>query len=172
MEDLKYPIGKFVEPGPFDMEKCEFFIRKLETFSPLFAQTALELNSDQLHKSYRPGGWNAIQLIHHVADSHMNSYIRFKLALTERDPVIKPYDENRWSDLTDAREGGVSSSLQIISGLHYRWVMLLRSLQQRDFDRCVFHPEYQQKQTLYYLLAYYAWHAEHHLGHLKLIRNS
>lgn len=154
MEELQYPIGKFMDPGNYSQEKSEFFIRKLETFSPFFAQTALELNSEQLHKSYRLGGWNAIQLIHHVADSHMNSYIRFKLALTEQEPIIKPYDEKSWSKLTDAREGGISSSLQIISGLHYRWVLLLRSLQPRDFERCIYHPEYQQTQSLFYLLAY------------------
>ena len=171
MEELRYPVGRFVKPGEFNAEKKENMIRVLERFSPFFSQTALELNSSQLHKSYREGGWNAIQIIHHVADSHLNSYIRFKLALTENEPVIKPYDENRWSELADAREGGISSSLQIISGLHYRWVLLLRSMQDKDFSRCIFHPEENQLQNLYYLLSYYAWHAEHHLGHLKLIRN-
>ena len=170
MEHLKYPIGRFELTTDYSSEKVEEYIRTLEKFTPLFAQIALELTSEQLHKSYRQGGWNAIQLIHHVADSHMNSYIRFKLALTETNPIIKSFDENKWSALCDACEGGISSSLQILSGLHYRWVFLLRNMTENDWHKTIFHPEHQKEQDLYFLLQYYAWHAEHHLAHLKIIK--
>ncbi|MDO5655501.1 MAG: putative metal-dependent hydrolase [Flavobacteriaceae bacterium] len=166
-----YPVGRFENPGEYSREKADEMIRRIEKISPFFAQNALELSSEQLRKSYRPGGWNAIQVIHHVADSHMNAFIRFKLALTEHEPIIKPFNEKKWCDLTDAREGGISSSLQILSGLHYRWVLLLKGMTEKDFGRSVFHPEENQIQSLFFLLAYYAWHGDHHLGHLKLIKN-
>lgn len=169
MEHLQYPIGRFIEPQNFDMKLVEQFIHKLDQLPPFFAQTALELSTEQLRKSYRPEGWNAIQIVHHLADSHMNSYIRFKLALTETEPIIKPYNENLWANLSDSQEAGISSSLQILSGLHYRWVLLLRNLSERDFAKSIVHPEYEHKQDLYFLLAYYSWHAEHHLGHLRII---
>ena len=170
MDSLKFPIGPFVGPDDFDSVLVEDYIRKMEQLPPYFAQTALELSQEQLRQSYRPGGWNAIQLVHHLADSHMNAYIRFKLALTETEPVVKTYHENLWAQLPDSLEAGISSSLQILSGLHYRWVLLLKSMTERDFAKSIYHSEYDQKQNLFFLLSYYAWHSEHHLGHLKIIK--
>lgn len=169
MEHLKYPIGKFVAPDHFDSDLVQHYIQKLEQLPPYFAQTALELTQEQLRSSYRPGGWNAIQIVHHLADSHMNVFIRFKLALTETEPIIKTFNENSWSKMVDCTDAGISSSLQIISGLHYRWVLLLKTLEERDFAKSIILPDTLEKQDLFYLLAFYSWHAEHHLGHLKII---
>ncbi len=169
MENLKYPIGRFKTPEKFEQKLVKHYIHQLNVLPPYFAQTALELNPDQLKQSYRPGGWNAIQVVHHMADSHMNAFIRFKLALTETEPIIKPFQENLWANLSDCQLAGISSSLQILSGLHYRWVVLLKNMNEREFAKSITHPEYDEKQDLFFLLAYYAWHAEHHLGHLKII---
>lgn len=169
MENLRYPIGRFQAPTSFDCDLVEKYIHQLSVLPPYFAQTALELSPTQLKQSYRPEGWNAIQIVHHLADSHMNAFIRFKLALTETEPNIKPYQENLWSNLPDSNQAGISSSLQILSGLHYRWVLMLKNMSEREFMKSISHPEYPEKQSLFYLLSYYAWHAEHHLGHLKII---
>lgn len=126
------------------------------------------LRSGDLEKRYRPGGWTARQVIHHVADSHMNAYIRFRLALTEEQPTIKPYDEKRWAELPDARSADVAVSLALLDSLHHRWVLLLRTLKMEDFRRTYNHPEYGIRRLDWNVLLY-GWHGRHHVAHVRSV---
>jgi len=128
-------------------------------------------NGGKLDVPYREGGWTARQVVHHLADSHLNSYARFRLALTEERPTIKPYDEKRWADLPDARLGPVEPSLLLIDGLHTRWVELLRSMTPADFERVFIHPD-RGEMTLDHTARLYGWHCRHHLGHLEIVQGS
>ncbi len=131
------------------------------------------LNEDQLNTPYRPDGWTVKQVVHHVVDSHMNSYIRFKWALTEDNPTIKAYFEERWAELPDSAETPVAISLNMLEALHYRFVILLKSLTAEDWDRTFVHPEHNQSFTLKMTVALYAWHSKHHLAHItKLIERA
>lgn len=125
------------------------------------------MSETELEKQYRPGGWTIRQVVNHCADSHMNSLIRFKLALTEEIPMIKPYFENLWAELSDSRQISIDSSLKILEGLHVRWVNLLRSLKENDLDKEFFHPESKEKISLKHNIGIYAWHCEHHLADIK-----
>ncbi|NND31821.1 MAG: putative metal-dependent hydrolase, partial [Saprospiraceae bacterium] len=127
---------------------------------------------EQLDTTYRPGGWNARQVIHHVPDSHLQAYSRFKLVLTEESPTIKPYHEDRWASLEDTFQTPVEISLNLLEALHYRWVKLLESMAVDDFDLYYIHPEYGKKYALGAVCKLYAWHGKHHLAHLSLIKNS
>ena len=127
------------------------------------------LTNVQLDTPYRDGGWTVRQVVHHVPDSHMNSYIRFKLALTEHEPTIKPYDEQIWANLLDARTAPVDPSLELLEGLHQRWAILLRSLTEDDVQRKFFHPELGTV-TVDQYIALYAWHGKHHVAHITSIR--
>ena len=128
------------------------------------------LSSDQLDTPYRPGGWTVRQVAHHVPDSHLNAYTRFKLALTEETPTIKPYDEALWAELSDTRETPIDTSLTLLSCLHERWVRLLRALKSKDFARRLNHPEWEAPMSLDVLLALYAWHGPHHVAHVTSLR--
>jgi uncharacterized damage-inducible protein DinB len=130
-----------------------------------------DLNEDQLATPYRPGGWNVRQVVHHLPDSHLNSYIRFRLALTEDNPVVKPYQEAAWAELHDARSAPIELSLALLESLHQRWALLLRSLSERDFARTFQHPELGQL-TLAWNLGLYAWHGRHHLAHITNLRTN
>jgi uncharacterized damage-inducible protein DinB len=129
-----------------------------------------ELSAKQLDTPYREGGWTVRQVVHHVADSHLNAYTRFRLGLTEDEPLIKPYDEARWAELADARTAPVELSLVILEALHERWVLLLRSLSPADFERTVRHPQWSEPLTLDKLVALYAWHGRHHTAHILSLR--
>lgn len=121
-------------------------------------------------KTYRPGGWNIIQVVHHCADSHMNAYIRLKLALTEDKPVIKPYMENLWAELSDSSQVLPSVSQDILKGVHTRWICLLDSMKDGDWEKSYFHPETKKETKLWQMTALYAWHCEHHLAHIELAK--
>jgi hypothetical protein len=125
------------------------------------------LGKEELEFRYRPEGWTIRQVIHHLADSHMNSFMRFKLTLTESSPTIKPYFENLWAELPDAKDTPVTCSISIIEGLHKRWVYLLKSLNDDQFNLEFIHPEYNKTYKLFVATALYAWHCNHHLGHIK-----
>ncbi|MEO8794912.1 MAG: YfiT family bacillithiol transferase, partial [Daejeonella sp.] len=120
---------------------------------------------------YRPEGWTVRQVIHHLADSHMNAFIRFKLALTESNPTITPFDESLWADLPDGKKSPIDSSLKIIEGLHFRWTALLNSLSEDQFQRTYFHPDHGKKWTLENVLALYSWHSSHHLAHITSLKD-
>ena len=167
--DLRYPIGRFERPAAATAEDREGWIAALAAAPARLRAAVRGLDEAQLDTPYRPGGWTVRQVIHHVPDSHMNSYIRFRLALTEADPLIKPYDEAQWAGLHDARTLPVEVSLQLLEALHTRWVDLLRSLSPAEFDRTFRHPELGQM-TLYANLALYAWHGRHHEAHVTGLR--
>ena len=166
--DLRYPIGKFqpVE-NVTDIHRRAFIDAIAETPKKLKAAIA-GLDEHQLDTPYRPGGWTVRQVVHHVPDSHMNSYIRFKLALTEDEPTIKPYDEARWSELADAK-APVELSLLLLENLHKRWVLLLNSLTPSDWQRRFRHPE-RGTMTLDENVQLYAWHGRHHVAHITALR--
>jgi len=165
---LKYPIGKFVKPDPVTADHIRSWITDIEELPTAMKALVENLDDTKLNLRYRPGSWTIRQLIHHVADSHFNSFIRFKLALTEIDPVIKPYKQEEWSLLADATKADVQDSLFILEGLHNRWVTLLKSMTPAQFERTFVHPERQGLQKLNTNLGMYAWHGKHHLAHIRL----
>lgn len=170
MEKLKYPIGRFIEPTKYTQKDRQQFIQVLKDVPIKFKAEINSLSETQVNTPYREGGWTPKQVIHHVADSHMNSFTRFKLALTEDNPTIKPYDENAWIKLSDSNFD-VESSLKIIEGIHARFVVLLNSLNEEQFQRTCYHPESKISMSVDYLLALYAWHSNHHLGHIRIVKN-
>jgi hypothetical protein len=167
--DLSYPIGPFEWPESVDSAARVEALRQIAAAPGGLRDAVRGLNDAQLDTPYRPGGWTVRQVIHHVADSHMNAYIRFRLALTENEPVIKPYDQNAWAELSDARSFPLEPSLALIEGLHGRWVALAESLPEVAFSRAFFHPE-RGRVPLGANLAMYAWHGRHHTAHITGLR--
>ncbi|HMF91735.1 MAG TPA: bacillithiol transferase BstA [Candidatus Angelobacter sp.] len=169
MTDPRYPIGRFTpDPSP-SPESRSRHIAEIAALPQRFRQAVTGLAPAQLDTPYREGGWTVRQLIHHVPDSHMNAYIRCKLALTEDVPTIKPYDEAAWAKLADSALTPVEVSLALLDAVHTRWVTLLRSLGTQDFEREFNHPEWGVR-TLDWLVDQYAWHSNHHLGHVTALR--
>jgi len=162
----QYPVGKFSPPESTSEADRLRWIASIASAPAKFRAAALALTSQQLDTPYREGGWTARQVIHHVPESHMNAYIRFKLALTEIDPVIKPYDEAAWAKLPDVAPAPVEASLVLLEALHERWVVLMNSMSAGDWQKRYIHPEFGAARTLEYTLALYAWHGDHHAGHL------
>ena len=167
LENLKYPIGKFQKHSLFDQEILLDNIQTLKKFPKDLQNCIQNCGIDQLNFKYRPSGWTLKQVIHHCADSHTNAFGRIKLTLTENHPTIKPYDENLWANLPDGVLNNVQPSMQILEGIHFRWVILLESLNEADFYRTFFHPETQTRTTIFEATALYAWHCRHHLKHIK-----
>lgn len=170
MKNLKFPIGK-VEFTEYSEEIKEKYIQTIDHFHESINTLTTGLSDKDLLKTYRPGGWNIRQLVHHCADSHMSAYIRFKLALTEINPVIKPYEEAAWAELAD-NSANISFSLSILKGVHHRWAVLLKSLTVSEFDRTFYHPESEAAMSLWEALAMYDWHARHHLAHIEIAKRS
>src|SRR4051812_15722449 len=168
MEKLQYPIGKFDYEGTITAEQRNLWIGEIAAAPQKLRAAVHGLSESQLDTPYRPDGWTVRQVIHHVADSHMNSFIRFRLALTEDAPTVKPYDEAKWALLKDAGEPA-EISLQLLDSLHHRWVVMLRSLADEDFSRTVRHPELGLI-DLNFLCALYAWHSRHHEAHITALR--
>jgi len=168
--DLRYPIGKFQRPESVTAEDRATWLAALADAPARFRNAVRDLDDAQFDTPYRPDGWTVRQVVHHVADSHMNSYVRFRLALTETDPTIKPYDEAQWANLHDAHTMPVEVSLQLLDSLHLRWVELLKSLTPADFNRTFRHPAMGQM-TLSANLALYAWHSRHHEAHITALRS-
>ncbi len=169
--DLRYPIGRFTRPAAVtDASRATAIATIAATPANLRAATR-GLTEAQLDTPYRPEGWTVRQLVHHVADSHMNAYCRTRLALTEENPTIKPYDETKWAELSDAKSAPVETSLSLIDGIHSRWVALLGTLAPADFSRTLMHPD-NGPMTLDMLLALYSWHGAHHTAHVTGLRAS
>jgi len=169
MNDLRYPIGKFHYEGPSTEEQKQKYLDDIE-HTPANLRAALKgLSNAQLDTPYRPEGWTVRQVAHHVPDSHLNAYIRFKLALTEDDPTIKPYAEDRWAQLADTQSTPVEVSLSLLDALHTRWIKLLRSLKPEDWKRTFRHPELGLV-PLEKNLALYSWHGRHHVAHITGLR--
>jgi uncharacterized damage-inducible protein DinB len=169
MTDLRYPIGKFNYTVPPNPEQRQKFLDDIEQAPSRLRAAVKDLSDQQLDTPYRPDGWTVRQLAHHVPDSHLNAYIRFKLALTEDEPTIKPYQEDRWARLADTKATPVEVSLQLLDSLHDRWVRLLRSLEPGDWKRSFRHPELGLV-SLEKNLALYAWHGRHHVAHITALR--
>jgi uncharacterized damage-inducible protein DinB len=168
--DLRYPIGPFAYDGAMtDARRSECIARIAATPGRLRAAVA-GLNDAQLDTPYRPGGWTVRQVVHHVPDSHLNAYTRVRLALTEDTPTIKPYEEARWAELSDARTLPVDVSLRLLEALHTRWVPLLQRLGASDVARPFRHPEHGRLMTIDELIALYAWHGDHHTAHVTSLR--
>jgi DinB superfamily len=169
--DLRYPIGPFQYDGPQTDEQRQRLIDQIEA-APAKLRAAVEgLSPQQLETPYRPGGWTVRQVAHHLPDSHLNGYIRFRLALTEDEPTIKPYYEDRWAGLDDARHAPIDISLALLDALHRRWILLLRSLGAQDFARTFIHPELGVV-SLDQHVSIYAWHGRHHVAHITSLRES
>ena len=167
MEQLRYPAGRFERQAqPRSRAAIDASIDTIEQ-TPARYRALLQGRADgQLDTRYRPEGWTVRQVVHHVADSHMNAYVRMKFAVTEDAPVIKPYDEARWAELPEAKTGPADMSLALVEALHRRWAMFLRSLADADFCRVYVHPE-MGRVTLDEAVAMYAWHCRHHEGHIR-----
>lgn len=170
LEKLKYPIGNYSVPANFDAVLIQKWISDIEAFPQRMTEELSGLNEEQLNTPYRPGGWSLRQLANHCSDSHMNSLIRFKLALTEEQPTIKPYHEERWAELEDSKNIDIEPALKILDGLHARWVHLLRSLKPEELSRVFVHPASQKNYTLLEAMALYSWHCRHHLAHVTELK--
>jgi hypothetical protein len=168
-EDLAYPIGKFVWDGPGSAALRGRRIEEIAAAPAALRNAVAGLTPAQLETPYRPGGWTVRQVAHHVPDSHMNAYVRFKLAVTEDAPTIKPYDEAAWGALADVQAVPVATSLALLEALHARWVALLRSFSESDWTRTFRHPELGVV-PLEKNLALYAWHGRHHVAHVTSLR--
>ena len=168
--DLRYPIGQFRYQGTPDQHQREQWIAEIAAAPERLRQVVHGLTSPQLDTPYREHGWTVRQVVHHLPDSHINAYVRMKLALTEDEPVIKPYEESRWAELPDGREGPIEFSLNLLESLHRRWVLLLRGLTPSDFGRQFLHPEHGRRFELQEALALYAWHGRHHVEHIASLR--
>ncbi|HLN97230.1 MAG TPA: putative metal-dependent hydrolase [Pyrinomonadaceae bacterium] len=167
--DLRYPIGEFKYDAPLSDSERQVCIDEIEKTPQRMRAAVVGLNEQQLDTPYRPAGWTVRQVVHHVPESHLNSYIRFKLAITEDQPTIKPYFEDRWAQLDDALKAPIALSLDLLEALHGRWIWFLRSLKQEDFQRTFKHPELGIV-SLDKNIALYAWHGRHHVAHITSLR--
>ncbi len=173
MSDLRYPIGKFTWVAPENETQSaqdrQRYIAIISQLPENMRAAVNDLTPQQLDTPYRPEGWTVRQVVHHVPESHMNAYIRFKLAITEDQPRIKPYNEAAWAKLPDNQVTPIETSLLLLTALHSRWVDTLRCMQPSDFGRTVYHPEH-GSMSLDHMLAMYAWHSNHHLAHITSLR--
>ncbi len=170
LEQKKFPIGPFQHPENICDIKLDEHIRVIKNFPGKLKDLIENFTDGQLDTPYREGGWTVRQLINHIADSHINSFIRFKLALTEDNPVIKPYDEARWAELQDSVHMPVKPAMRMIRGTHQRWTVLLNTLTNKQFERTFHHPEQNRDYNLRYYLAFYVWHCNHHYAHIENLK--
>lgn len=167
LEQLRYPIGHYQIPNPIRQQHLDEWIAVLEHLPQRLAEMVLPLSETQLETPYRPDGWTVRQLVHHIADSHHHSYIRFKWALTEDNPLIKPYDEKAWTELFDSRKAPIQMSLDHLKVVHAKLVYLLKGLSEEELQRKFTHPDGNEETTLKENIGRYAWHGSHHFAHIK-----
>ena len=165
-EELKYPIGKFNPLQELNKQNRKKWMKTIRRFPKNLRAVIRNLNNSQLDTPYRPGGWTLRQVIHHLADSHLNSYIRFKWALTEETPLIKTYHQVKWAELPDAKSSPINPSIRTLRGIHKRWSILMNAMTEEDFRRELTHPEWKDNLSLNRMLSLYAWHCDHHLAHI------
>ena len=166
LDDLRYPIGKDQLPEDISKDQIEGWRETIRQFPKLVSELVERLSASELAYAYRPDGWNIKQVVHHCADSHMNALTRFKLALTEDNPVIKPYKEALWAEFEDATTDDLSASLQMLNGIHNRWYKCLSKMSGEQFERAYMHPEQNDLVPLKEALGHYDWHCRHHLAHI------
>jgi uncharacterized damage-inducible protein DinB len=170
MTDLRYPIGQY-EPAPYSEALREEWIADIRFLPQAIEHAISNLSEEQIQTPYREGGWTVHQLVHHVADSHINAYCRFKLGLTEEKATIRPYDENLWVGTADVTNLPINISITLLHALHAKWVELLKSLSAEALQaRTVYHPEHKKEFSLWVLLGMYAWHSRHHTAHIMALR--
>jgi uncharacterized damage-inducible protein DinB len=169
-DDIRYPIGKWARSNNLDARGRAECIAAIAAVPDALTAATAGLTDEQLDTPYREGGWCPRQIVHHLADSHMNAMARFKLGLTESEPTIKPYDETAWAETVDSLHAPVADSLAIVSGVHRRWAQLLRSLEPEAFARTIKHPEHAGPMSLTELLGLYAWHGRHHVAQITAQR--
>jgi hypothetical protein len=167
--DLRYPVGPFKIEGEITSDLINNWIAEIENAPRLLREAVKDLQDHQLDTPYRPGGWTVRQVVHHLPDSHLNSYIRLKLALTEDKPVIKPYQEDKWAELPDSNLP-VEVSLQLMEAIHSRWVSILITLSPSEIKKTFFHPE-SGENSIASMIALYAWHSRHHIAHITSLRD-
>lgn len=169
MEDLRYPVGRFQRPPSLEAKQRRAAIDTIAEAPTKLRAAVAGLSDAQFDTPYRPEGWTVRQVVHHVPDSHLNAYTRFKLALTEDTPTIKPYDESAWAKLEDSKSTPVATSLALLDAVHDRWVRILRAMSPSDFSRTLNHPE-NGLMNLDQMLALYEWHSRHHVAHVTNLR--
>lgn len=169
-EDLRFPIGKYTAVEQVNEEQREHWIQAIARLPEELSAAVAGLSDEQVDTPYRDGGWTVRQVVHHLADSHMNSYMRFKLAVTEKLPTIKPYFEDRWAELSDGANAPIELSLTLLDALHARWVYFLNGLSAEQFECAFVHPEHGRAMTLNDALGMYAWHGKHHVAHITGLR--
>ena len=170
LESLKYPIGRFKTPESMNRLQFQEWLDVLKSAPGKLENCVATMNDQQLDTPYRDGGWTVRQLVHHIADSHLNAYIRLKLALTEDNPTIKPYDEKKWAELPDTFSVPISVSLSLLTNAHIRMTALLDVMDENGWQRTYFHPEHQKSITLYAMVGMYAWHLNHHIAHIENLK--
>ncbi|MNC31769.1 putative metal-dependent hydrolase YfiT [compost metagenome] len=169
-DEMRFPLGPFQWEGEWNEELKAAWIQGVKELPSRLREAVEGLTEEQLDTPYRPEGWTVRQVVHHLADSHMNSFIRFKLALTEAEPSIKPYREELWTELADASSAPVGLSLKLLEALHERWGLLLDSMKEEDFNRTFYHPENKETVPLKKALPLYEWHGRHHTAHITVLR--
>ena len=165
--NLRFPIGEFQKPDAISSEMITTWINDIERFPSEIEKATNDLSKEQLNWTYRPDGWNIKQVVHHCADSHMNSIIRFKLALTEDSPTIRPYYEDRWATLIDGNNDNLNDTLYLLKGLHGKLSHLLKHISEEELSREFVHPEHGKRFRIDETIGVYAWHSNHHLAHVK-----
>lgn len=170
LEELKYPVGRFEAPVSVTAEQLKGYIRDIRQLPTLLEIAVQDLDEHQLQTPYRPGGWTVVQVVHHLADSHINAITRFKLALTENHPTIKPYDEAAWASLADVTNTPINVSITLLHALHTRWANLMEALPETAWERTFLHPEQGKTFNLRTQAANYSWHCRHHLAHIVKLR--
>ncbi|MCP2027912.1 hypothetical protein L1276_003080 [Flavobacterium sp. HSC-32F16] len=170
LEKLKYPIGKFNAPDEYSSEYISDKIKEIAALPEKIKNEAINLSDEQLDTPYRPDGWTMRQVIHHCAESHMNCYVRLKWALTENNPIIKPYDEKLWSDLPDSLTMPITPTLSLLEGLHFRLAYIMKNLSKNDLEKSFIHPENNSEYKIKQIIGMYAWHGNHHLAHIRNLK--
>ena len=171
LELLRYPIGRFIAPETYTEAGTKSWIAIIEILPSWLDSLIENLDEAHLQTAYRPGGWTVQQVIHHMADSHMNAFVRVKLALTEDVPTVKPYDEQKWAETAEIETVPVNVSITLLHALHRRWAALLRSFTAAEWERTYFHPESGEQVPLWRITAMYAWHCRHHMEQVRSLRN-
>jgi hypothetical protein len=169
--DPRYPIGKY-EPQPYSDKQLNEWLNDIRHLPGLLENAISNLDEHQFETPYRHGGWKIKQLVHHVADSHMNAYMRFKLGLTEHSPTIKTYEEKAWANLKDSERLPANISITLLHALHARWYETLKTMTREDWDKIIIHPEHNREITLWHLLGMYSWHGRHHTAHINSAREN
>ena len=169
LDSLRFPVGKFAAVKDSDAAMRAKWIDEIDATPAIITALVSNMTAAEMKTPYRAGGWTAAQVVHHMADSHVNAYIRTRFVLAEEHFTVKPYDESRWAEFPDAKELDVAPSVSILDGVHARWAALLRTLKPADFARQLLHPE-RGPMTLDSLIQLYAWHGKHHAGHLRIVK--